>query len=149
MFIKPAYATCPVCIVGVGGGLLLAKRLGLDDLLAAIWISGFNTAVAFWLAKVIKKPLLNNFLFWSLVLYGVSLLYLWYTKQIGHPNNTFIGIDKIIVGLTVGLIVFLAGVGADKALRLNNQGKVVIYYQKVILPLVFLIITTILFAVLM
>ena len=53
-FITPAYAQCPVCIITVGGGMLLAKKLGVDDLLVSIWISALNTAIAFWLAPKLK-----------------------------------------------------------------------------------------------
>ncbi len=30
-FVKAAYAQCPVCIITVGGGMLLAQKLGIDD----------------------------------------------------------------------------------------------------------------------
>ena len=53
---KAAFANCPVCIVTVGGGLFIAQRLGIDDLLITLWISAFNTALAFFMADKIKKP---------------------------------------------------------------------------------------------
>jgi len=57
---SPVYAQCPVCVITVGGGLILAKKLGIDDLLVSIWLSGFNTAIAFWIASGIKKKIFNN-----------------------------------------------------------------------------------------
>lgn len=36
MFAKSVYATCPVCLVAVGGGLWIAEKLGIDDLIVSI-----------------------------------------------------------------------------------------------------------------
>ena len=56
LFIVPTSvgAQCPVCIITVGGGMLIAKKLGIDDFLISIWISALNTAIAFWLAPKLK-----------------------------------------------------------------------------------------------
>ena len=54
------YAQCPVCIVTVGGGLLIAKKLGIDDLLTALWISGLNTAISFWFVSGLHRGLSRN-----------------------------------------------------------------------------------------
>jgi|GEM_PF-7123194 len=27
-FLKPVYASCPLCVITVGGGLIIAKKLG-------------------------------------------------------------------------------------------------------------------------
>jgi len=144
-FIHQVYAQCPVCIVTVGGGLLIAKKLGIDDLLVSLWISGLNTAIAFWLASKIKKKILNNPLLWSIGFYLLTLIYLILSKQTGHFNNTFLSIDKVIFGMTVGLAVALAAIFTDKFLRRLNKGKVLFYYQKVVIPLVLLVLTTIIF----
>lgn len=77
-----------------------------------------------------------------------TFAYLASTKQMYHKNNTFLHIDKVLVGLVVGMIVWLLGIGADKLIRKYNNGKVLFFYQKVIVPLSFLIATTGLFAVL-
>lgn len=145
IFVKPAYANCPICIVTVGGGLFIAKKLGIDDLLVSIWISGLNTAIAFWIAKKIKRRLLNNPLFWSLSIYILTIAYLWYAKQIGHSGNTFLGIDKIVFGMTAGLLIFLLAIFIDKLIRYKNGGKVLFYYQKVIIPVFSLILITVIF----
>ena len=65
--------------------------------------------------------------------------------MIGLPGNTFLGVDKIIFGIAVGSFVFLLGVFLDNFLRKINDGKVFIYYQKVILPILFLTIISLVF----
>lgn len=147
IFIKPVYATCPVCVVTVGGGLFIAKRLGIDDLLVSIWISGLNTAIAFYIATKIKKKILNNPLVWSIIFYLLTLIYFLYSKQTGHLGNNVLGIDKVLLGTTVGLLIFLISIFTEKKLRSFNKGKVLFYYQKVIIPFLFLIITTLIFKI--
>jgi len=145
MFSLPVYAQCPVCVVTVGGGLFLAKKLGIDDLLVSIWLSSLNTAMAFWFASFMKNKLFKNGFGWTFALYIITVGSLFITKQIGHKFNTFLGVDKIIFGLTIGLIVSLGAIIIDRIIRLKNKGKVLFYYQKVIIPIVTLVITTLLF----
>lgn len=147
--IKPVYASCPVCIVTIGGGLFLAKKLGIDDLLVSIWLSGLNTAIAIWIASTMKNKMLKNPLLWSIGFYLITVWYLWYSKQIGHPKNTFYGIDKVFFGISAGYIVFLLSVGIDKLIGKSNQGKVLFYYQKVIIPVAMLGLATIFFKILL
>lgn len=143
--VKPAYAQCPICVITVGGGLLIAKKLGIDDLLISIWISGLNTAIAFWIANSIKKKILNNPILWSVFLFITSILYFYYSKQMGHLGNTLFGIDKILLGMTIGmLVIFLANI-IDMVVRKNNKGKVLFPYQKVVVPLFLLLVFTLIF----
>lgn len=146
---KPAYAQCPVCVVTVGGGLLLAKKLGIDDLLVSIWLSALNTALAFWFVTRIKKKILNNGYLWTLILFITTLIYVITTKQVGHLRNTFFGIDKIIFGLVAGMVISLGAILLDKFLRSRNNGKVFFPYQKVITPIAFLSLTTLIISLLL
>ncbi|PIY69546.1 hypothetical protein COY90_00110 [Candidatus Roizmanbacteria bacterium CG_4_10_14_0_8_um_filter_39_9] len=148
IFIHPAYAQCPVCVVTVGGGLFIAKKLGIDDLLVSIWLSGLNTAIAFWFASSMKRKMLSSGWLWSFALFVFTLIYLMATKQTGHRGNTFLGVDKIVFGMTLGFIVSLGAVFIDKWVRYKNNGKVRFYYQKVIIPLVFFLVTSGIFSLL-
>ena len=141
----PVYAQCPVCVITVGGGLILAKKLGIDDLLVSIWLSGLNTAIAFWIASGIKKKIFNNPILWSLGFYAMTIAYLVFSKQINHPGNNFLGVDKVLFGMTVGLFTAMLAIGLDKLLRKTNKNKVYFPYQKVVVPLVLLILMTIFF----
>lgn len=66
---------CPTCVLAIGGGLLIAKRLGVNDVLA------------------------------------------------------------------IGLVTFIFSLILDKFLRKINHGKVFFPYQKVVIPVVLLIIS--------
>lgn len=145
IFIKEIYAQCPVCIVTVGGGMLLAKKLGIDDFLISIWISGLNTAISFWLASKLKIKFLKNPVILSLILLLLTLFYFQFTNQIGAITNKLLNIDKIILGQILGLLIMFLGIFIDKFTRIKNNGKILFPYQKVIFPVACLIISTLIF----
>jgi hypothetical protein len=64
---------------------------------------------------------------------------------IGHPQNKFWGIDKLIFGIFVGTIVFLFSILFEDYLRKKNQGKAYFKFQKVIIPILFLTILSLIF----
>ena len=142
MFIKSAYAQCPICVVTVGGGLIIAKKFGIDDFLVSIWISALNTAFAFWFATKFKQGILKSSIVWSLGFFILSVAYLLFSKQIGHVGNSLWGVDKVLLGLVVGYVISLLAIRVDKLIRKGNNGKVLFPYQKVVIPIVFLLLTT-------
>ena len=145
MFPRSAWANCPVCVVTVGGGLILAEKLGIDTLLVSIWIAGLNTAISFMIADKIKKPgIWKNGYLWSLIFLATALGYVYWTGQAGVGNNLW-GIDKSVLGMSLGTGLFFGAVQLDKFIRSKREGKVLFYYQKVIIPLVSLLLTTIVF----
>jgi len=134
--VKPAYAICPVCIVAVGGGLVIAEKLGVDDLIAALWIGALMTAFAFWAAEKFKRiKLPKPEISWPILFYLMTLGVLKIQGKINNPYCKIWGICKIWLGLTVGTIVFWLGVLMDKFLRRRNNGKAFFPFQKVIIPL--------------
>jgi hypothetical protein len=143
--VKTIYAQCPVCIVTVGGGMFLAKKLGVDDFLVSLWISGLNTAISFWLAPKIKNKILRNPVIFSLLMLSLTLFYFIYTGQTGASINKVMGLDKIIFGQSLGLLIMLFGIFLDRYSRKRNGGKILFPYQKVIFPVGSLIIFTLLF----
>ena len=146
--VKAAYAQCPVCIVTVGGGMLLAKKLGVDDFLVSLWISALNTAISFWLAPKIKNKILGNPIVFSILMFAFTLFYFIYTNQTGLVSNKILGLDKIIFGQTLGLLIMLLGIFVDRYSRKLNSQKILFPYQKVVFPVGLLIIFTLLFKIL-
>ena len=144
-FIKPVYAQCPVCIITVGGGMLLAKKLGIDDLLVSIWISALNTAISFWIASKFKNRLLQNPLLLSLLMYGLTIAYFQFSGQMGHLNNRLLGIDKIFLGQTLGLVAMVSGNIIYLVTKKNNGGKALVPSSKVVFPVVIVILITSIF----
>ncbi|MDD2483016.1 MAG: hypothetical protein PHE32_00445 [Candidatus Shapirobacteria bacterium] len=143
--VKAAYAQCPVCIVTVGGGMLIAKQLGIDDFLVSLWISGLNTAISFWLSTKIKNKILGNPVILSILMLGLTLSYFIFSNKTGSPSNQIMGLDKIIFGQSLGIIIMFLGIFVDRYSRKLNGDKILFPYQKVVFPVGFLIIFTLLF----
>ena len=144
-FVNPVYAQCPICIVTVGGGMLIAKKLGVDDLLVSIWISALDTAISFWLASKLKNKLLRNPWLLSFIMLGLTLFYFQFTSQIGHPLNRLLGIDKIILGQIIGLLAMFLGNFIYGFTKYKNNHKTLFPYAKVIFPVGLVLIITLIF----
>lgn len=143
--IKAAYAQCPVCIVTVGGGMFLAQKLGIDDFLVSLWISGLNTAISFWLATKIKHRFFGNPVVLSFLMVALTLSYFIFTNQTGSPDNKILGLDKLIFGQSLGLLIWFLGIFIDRFTRKLHDGKILFPYQKVVFPVSILIIFTLFF----
>lgn len=136
MLVRQVYATCPVCVVAVGGGLLIAEKLGVDTLIAAIWIGAFVTAIAFAFAgkfKLIKLP--KPEISWTIIFYFLTLLTLQIQGKLNSPYCKIWGVCKIWLGTAIGTVAILLGAAVDFLLRRKNNGKVFFPFQKVIIPL--------------
>jgi len=144
-FIKPVQAVCPVCTVAVGAGVGISRLIGIDDSITGVWIGGLIISSGLWMADFIRKkqwkiPIPEILSILLMLLFVIPPLY--WSNMIGVTNNTLLGIDKIIFGSAIGSLIFFLGVGIDKWLRLTNNDKVYIYYQKVIVPVLLLSITS-------
>lgn len=137
----PAKAVCPLCTVAIAGGLGVSRWLGIDDLITALWLGGVLLSSGFWLGSwlhtrwpVVPWPNALG----SLLMILFTLPPLWWTHSIGLPGNTWGGYDKVIVGMVLGGGAFLAGFALDKLLRYLNNGQIIMYFQKVIVPVTML-----------
>jgi len=136
---------CPVCTVAVGAGIGLSRWLGVDDLVSGLLIGGLLVSLIgmtfLWLNK---KNLKNNLL----RLLIISLYYfftigpLYWTKVIGNPCNHIWGLDRIIWGIIIGSAVFLVSYGFHLWLKKKNNHKVFFLFQKVVIPVIFLLIAS-------
>jgi len=141
-------AVCPVCTMGAIAGVGLCRWLGIDDLITGTWIGGllFSSLLWFWYWLVKKKPSVKNTrigLLLTLIWYGVVILPLYFAGVIGHPYNKFWGIDKLLFGIASGTVVFALAVRLNNYLKKKNQGKPYFPYQKVVLPIGFLAIASV------
>ena len=147
MLAKQAYAVCPVCVVAVGGGLWLAKVLGIDDLIASIWIGALTTTIAIASGprfKWIKLPFPE--FFWTIIFYTLSLVFLGLQGILNSPYCKIWGVCRIWLGITIGTIVIWVGYTLDKFLRTKNaDGKAFFPFQKVVVPLALTLITSLIF----
>lgn len=141
-------AICPVCTLAIGAGVGLSRYLGIDDTISGVWIGAFIISSAFWLANWAHKKkirILENKIISLVIFYLLVLPPLFLTNVMGHPLNAIWGIDRLLIGIITGSILFLISIKFDKLLRSQNGGKVYIYYQKVIVPVSLLLIASLIF----
>jgi len=140
---------CPVCTVSVIAGLGISRLLGIDDTISSIWIGGLILSLSFititWIAK--KWPKFNPKYYTVptfVLMYLFVLIPLKLDGTIGIVGNTILGIDKIIFGIFVGSVTLFIGALLDKLQRKKFE-KIFFPYQKVIFPIVALIISSVIF----
>lgn len=142
LIITTARAVCPVCIVAVGAGVGLTRYLGVSDLISGSWIGALILASSFWLSKWLKgKGVKLKFLtpISILLMYVMTIVPLFFSNIIGHPYNQLLGIDKLILGIIIGSVIFLLALLLDKQVR-AKVGHQLFSYQKVVFPVSSLII---------
>ena len=143
---------CPICTVTVVAGLGISRLLGIDDLVSSIWIGAFILSFSFitiaWITKKWPNWKFGNGVYWKLIvivsMYLFVLIPLYLSHVIGIYRNTILGIDKIIFGVTIGSLTLLLGAWADKYQRVKFK-KIFFPFQKVIFPVVALIILSVVF----
>jgi|GEM_PF-338927 len=143
-----ASAVCPVCVVAVGAGVGLSRWLGIDDSITGIWIGGLTLSVVMWnlnwfQKKNIKFPAKNILTF--LAYYILIFVSLRWSNFIGHPINKLWGVDKLVLGITVGTICFAIGNFYYSYLKNKNNGHAYFPFQKVVLPVTSLLIISLVF----
>lgn len=157
-------AVCPVCTVAVVAGLGVSRSLGVDDVVTSIWIGGLILSMAFWTIDWIEKSKWREKIYkhvckikcgmtenqalhlWTIFLmYALVFVPLFFTHTIGIARNSLWGIDKIILGTLVGSLVFLVGMATDKIIRKSRDGKQLFHFQKVVFPVLALILSSLVF----
>ena len=150
VFPHAAAAQCPVCVVTVGGGMLIADKLGVDDFLASLWIGALNVALSFWLAngmkdRSLRPKFLHNPWLMTVLMLAATLSYFWFTDQIGVSSNKLLGLDKIIFGQILGTIAMITGNFIYGFTKFKNGGRALFPYSKVVFPFGSVLLTTLIF----
>lgn len=144
-------AFCPVCTVAAGAGLGFSRWLKIDDTITGLWIGGFIISLIGWTinwlnSKKIKffgrKPLIALFYYASII----WPFYHW--NLIGHPINSLWGIDKLVLGIIIGSIFFLAGGLWYNAIKAKNNNHAQYPLQKIVMPIAPLVLLSIIFYIL-
>lgn len=145
---RSALAVCPVCTVAVCAGVGFSRWLGIDDLISGVWVGGLVVSFIFWTLDWLGKKKIVFKLRWlavSVAFYALVIIPLYLKGIIGHPANTFWGMDKLLLGIITGSLFFLFSVWFHGFLKTKNQGKSYFPYQKVAVPIIFLLIASLIF----
>ena len=148
LFLHGAIAVCPVCTVAVGAGLEGARLLGVDDVITGIWAGGLTLSLFFWTAGWLKRRGVRS-AFWqifvSFVFYYALLGAVYFLPNMHFGANTLWGIDKFLLGIIVGTVCFWAGARWYVSIKRKNGGHAQFAFQKVVVPISFLLAATLVF----
>jgi hypothetical protein len=154
IFLAPltARAVCPACTLVVGAGIGLTRWLGVDDTISGVWIGGLIVSMILWMINWLNKKNIRfpfrKIASWVFT-YLIILLPLYWKGVIGHPSNTITifnyYIDKILFGVFCGSVVFLFSAWLYNFLKKRNGGKPYFPFQKIVMPVLFLAILSVVF----
>jgi hypothetical protein len=140
------FAVCPVCTVAVGAGLGLAEYFGIDDSISGLWIGALIVSMSIWTINWLNKKNIRfkgRKILVFLAYYAIVILPLYWKGKIGHPYNKLCGIDKLLLGIILGSVLFAAAIPLHAYLRKRNDGKSYFQGQKIAIPIALLLIASI------
>lgn len=145
---KTAWAMCPVCTIAVAGAVILLERYGVDNIISGLWIGGLLISSSIWFITWLEKKKWT-FPYFEILVYAVfysSLIIPFHHELIiGNPFKTIWGMDKVLFGISLGSIAFfLFGFWYQK-IKERNDGHAWFPFQRVVWPIMPLIILSIVF----
>ncbi len=143
---------CSICTIAAGTGLIIFRKLGIDDSITGLWIGGLLMSTTLLTVNWFKS---KNFRFWGFsfitgAVYYAAVLIPFYQKNIiskvilGSHYQTLLGVDKLVLGICIGSIFLLFGVIAYGIMKKKN-GHAHFPFEKVVLPIAPLLILTFVF----
>lgn len=139
--VKSVLAVCPACTVAVGAGIGLSRWLGIDDTITGLWVGGLTVSLIMWTINWFdKKKIVFKFrkIVTSAGYYLIIVAPLYWMGIMGHAYNKIWGIDKLLLGIIIGSIVFLNSSLLYQSLKNKNGDKAYFPFQKVAMPVGFL-----------
>ncbi|MEK7562481.1 MAG: hypothetical protein AAB509_02285 [Patescibacteria group bacterium] len=136
---------CQLCVVTIGAGLGLSRWLGIDDVVSSVWIGALLVSIILWTLMYLKKKgwsFQNDGVVITLVYILLIYIPLYYVGIIGNSENQIFRLDKIIFGSSIGLVAFFIGYWINLYMKKKNNGKAFFSFQKVVIPILALIITS-------
>ncbi len=145
-----ASAICPICTIVVSSGVGLSRYLGVDDSVSGLWVGGLTVSAIVWTIdwmegkKIIFKG--RNLLTW-LAYYALVLSSFYYTNLINDPIQTLCSCatDKLFLSIVTGSAAFGMGANWYYYTKEKNGGKALFPFQKVVFPVIPLILLSLFF----
>jgi len=137
----------PICAIGIASGLGISRWLGIDDLTLGLWIGALILSLSVQFNIFLSKKGKNfPFSFW--VIFGGTWLlsFLPILKTItSDPSCNLFGFPRVICGSVLGALTLFLVDKTNNFIIDKHSKKVYFYYQRVIIPIIALIIISIIF----
>ena len=140
-FANPA---CAVCTVAIGATLTISRRLGVCDNAVAVWLGAFLVILGYWAIKWFDK---KNWYFFGrdiiLMLLSFSMIAGLYISQLKYTPCYWI-IDAFLFWAVIGGIVYVLSQKIYEYMKRHNNNHAHFPFEKVVLAIVMLMITSVL-----
>lgn len=145
---KPALAVCPICTIAVASGVGFSRYLGIDDTISGLWIGGLTISMIAWTLDWFKRKKIN--FRWqtaiTIVAYiALIIIPLYYYGLFGNQASCVCGVSRLLLGIINGSAAFWAGAEWYEYLKAKNNGHAHFPFEKVVLPVVPLVILSFIF----
>ena len=121
---------CPICSIGVVAGLGLSRWLKVDDSISGLWIGALLLGLSLWTFNwLMRKREKKSIIILIIILIAycfLTFIPLYTTGIINNSCKTILGLNRLVFGSLLGIILFSAAFLIKKGL---------FPYQRVIIPL--------------
>jgi hypothetical protein len=140
---------CMVCSVAVAGGLGISRYLGVNDAATGVWAGAFLFAMGQWTNYFFEKKGKKSL--WLKIVSGLF----WYAMLIPlyygvHPSlvlnaQKLLWVDSFLLAVVAGSLVLWGSIKLYQFLKAKNGGKPHFQFEKVVLPIVLLLLVSVIF----
>ncbi len=141
-----ANPACVVCTVAVGASLSVARRLGISDCVVGLWLGAFLTLLGYWSIWWFDK---KKWYFWGrdaiLILLSLGLVMGVYIRDLDYtpqPIAYVLYLDPFLASVLGGSLLYLLSQKFYGFLKEKNGGHAHFPFEKVALPLLFLMVAS-------
>lgn len=141
-----ANPACPVCTIAIGAGLDIARRLGVPDAVVGLWAGALLTLLGYWTLKFMDKKK------WHfrgrdafVILLSVAMIGFVYMGVVEYNPVTICGafvMDPVLFGTLCGALIFVLVGKLYQWMKNKNGGHAHFPFEKVVLPIVALLLAS-------
>ena len=140
LYILPAYANpaCAVCTVGVAVGLEIARNLGVDDGVIAVWAGALLALIGYWTILWFDKKGWNfKFRNSLLMILSVSMIAGVYIKDLTYSPKPILifYMDPFLFCSILGALILIYSSVFYQWMKAKNGGHAHFPFEKVVLPI--------------
>jgi hypothetical protein len=145
LYVVPAYANpaCAVCTVAVAAGLEIARKLGVDDGVIAVWAGALLTLIGYWTILWFDKKGWNfKFRNAILMLLSFSMIFAVYIKDLVYTPKPILifYLDPFLFCAILGGLILVYVSKFHQWMKAKNGGHAHFPFEKVVLPVLALVI---------
>ncbi len=140
---------CTMCTVAVASGFGIARMLGVNDLVIGIWFGAIMFAISEWSLYFLSKKNIENRLLKFLTFLSSYILvvfpYIGKNPSILFNDKKIFFIDSFLFSVFVGSVVLYFSIKLYMYIKNMNGGRPHFPYERVVLPIFLLLITSVVF----